>query len=58
MGIVIAALVVAAPALAAVGAASGWFSFSAGKPDLFYPANARDRADGGCGRERGALGGG
>src|SRR4051794_25652870 len=38
LGIAIAALVVAAPAVAAVGAASGWFS--AGKPDLFYPASS------------------
>jgi hypothetical protein len=35
--IVIVSLVVAAPAVAAVGALSGWFS--AGKPDVFYPAS-------------------
>lgn len=35
---VVAALVVATPA-AAVGALSGWFS--AGKPDVFYPASAK-----------------
>jgi hypothetical protein len=36
--IVLAALVVAAPAVAAVGAASGWFS--PGKPDVYYPASS------------------
>jgi hypothetical protein len=34
LAIVIAALVIAAPAVAAVGAGSGWFS--AGKPDVYY----------------------
>lgn len=33
----LATLVVAAPAVAAVGAASGWFS--PGKPDIYYPAS-------------------
>jgi hypothetical protein len=38
LAIVIAFLAIATPAVAAVGAASGWFS--TGKPDVFYPASA------------------
>ena len=37
LAIVVAALVVATPAIAAVGTVSGWFS--AGKPDGYYPAS-------------------
>jgi hypothetical protein len=42
LALVGAALVIATPALAAVGAASGWFS--RGKPDVFYPASATSGA--------------
>jgi hypothetical protein len=38
LAVVIAALVIAAPSVAAFGAASGWFS--AGSPDRYYPASA------------------
>jgi hypothetical protein len=38
LGIALGALVVSAPAVAAVGAASGWFS--AGTPDRYYPESS------------------
>jgi hypothetical protein len=38
LGVLVSALVIGTPTVAAVGAVSGWFS--QGKPDIYYPASA------------------